>query len=458
MRSTVSSTKDLAKTKFQVAVRSHLGTIELPWLVIDVDLAHGVPDLASVNDKGERIGGAFVLVRVFTEPIAGLWVRVTDVGLPRQELGKIIDVEAGREVRERLHSAGWPDFADALPLDGIHVTTRPEWLAGRDATEASSMSLTIALCTRDRVEDAQRCLASLQEQTYPRLKVLVVDNAPTDDRLRRLVKTSEFKVPVHYAIEPTPGLSHARNRAIDLCETELIAFIDDDEVACPYWASETVRGFVEDTSVDCVTGVVIPSELNTSAQQLFEHYGGHSKGRGFRAVTFDGKKMGKISPLFPLPPFGAGANMSFRTSVIRDLGGFDTALGAGTASLAGEDTEMFSAILLSGRRITYRPAALIRHRHRATYELLRANMYGIGVGLTAFYASVVSRHPMYLIRLFALVPRALREVLSSHGDRAGDIGKSFPKDLLAAIRQGMIRGPIAYWRARLQEHRRESVR
>jgi hypothetical protein len=41
-------------------------------MAIDIDIANGVPDLPSVNDKGERIGGAFVLVRVFTEPVAGL--------------------------------------------------------------------------------------------------------------------------------------------------------------------------------------------------------------------------------------------------------------------------------------------------------------------------------------------------------------------------------------------------
>jgi len=254
-----------------------------------------VPDLPSVNDKGERIGGAFVLVRVFTEPVAGLWVAIADAGLSRQELGRIVDVEVADKVRARLQSAGWPDFAAGLPLEGVSVPTRPAWLVGRDATEASSIDLTIALFTRNGLEGVRLCLASLQEQTYPRITVLVIDNAPTNDRVRKFVEAAHCKVPVHYVVEPTPGLSYACNRAaVGLCQTELIAFIDDDEVACPYWASEVVRGFVEDPSVDCVTGVVTPSQLNTAAQQLFERYGGHGKGRGFRAGTFDGRQMGKM--------------------------------------------------------------------------------------------------------------------------------------------------------------------
>ena len=452
MRSTASLTGDRAAAESQLSVRSHLGTREQPWLVVDIDIADGVPDLPAVDDQGKRIDGAFVLVRVFTEPVAGLWVAVTGAGLSRQELGRVVAAEVGDQVRARLRAAGYLDLAAGLPLDGADVPTRPAWLAGRDAAEASGMNLTVALCTRGRPDGVRRCLASLQEQTYPRITVLVIDNAPTDDQLRTFVETAHFKVPVHYVAEPTPGLSYARNRAVESCQTELIAFIDDDEVACPYWAAEVVRAFVQDPTVDCVTGVVTPSELNTAAQQLFERYGGHSKGRGFQPVTFDGRQLGKNAALFPLPAFGAGANMSFRTSVIRDLGGFDTALGAGTASLGGEDTAILSNVLLSGRRIAYRPAALLRHCHRATHESLRVQFYGIGAGLTAFYAAVVSRHPMYVFRLAALTPRAVREVFGSHGDRAGGIGDSFPPDLLAANRKGMTRGPMAYWRTRMRQH------
>jgi len=438
-----------------VSVRSRLGSTQRPWAVLDIDIADGVPELPSVDDEGQIIDGAFVLVRVFTEPVAGLWVSVGDAGLSRAELVRVIDVEAGEKVRERLRSAGWLESASGLPVDGFEPAKRPEWLVGRDIVEAGSLELTVALCTRDRLDDVRLCIASLQEQTYPHLTVLVVDNAPSDDRLREFVESTQFKVPVRYVVEPRAGLSYARNKAVDECQTELISFIDDDEVASPSWSSEIVRGFADDPTVDCVSGVVVPSELRTPAQQLFERYGGHSKGRGFQAVTFDGVRMGKVSPLFPLPPFGVGANMSFRTSVLRELGCFDTALGAGTSTRAGEDTEMLTAVLLSGRRIAYRPTAVTRHCHRATYEELRLQLHGAGIGLTAYYTSMLVKHPTYAFRLLALAPRGIREIFGSQGDRTNGLGKEFlPPDLVVAHRKGLLLGPLEYLKTRIRQSRR----
>lgn len=437
-----------------MAAREELGTGQRPWAVVDVDLADGLSALPETDGDGEPVGGAFVLVRVFTEPVAGLWVALQDAGLSREELGRLVDAEAGGEVRDRLRRAGWRDDPAGLPMDGVVPPGRPAWLLERDAAEASSVHLTVALCTRDHPEGVRRCLASLQEQSYPRLTVLVVDNAPRDDRVRQIVDSGRFRVPVRYVVEPAPGLSHARNTAVDRCDTELIAFLDDDEVACRYWASELVRGFFEDPTVDCVTGVITPRELKTAAQQLFERFGGHSKGRGFLPVTFDGRQIGKTKSLFPLPPFGTGGNMAFRVAAVRELGGFDTALGAGTATCGSEDTDIFSTLLLDGRRLAYRPSALVWHYHRLTYESLRRQMYGYGIALTAFYASVVARHPLRGFRLLALAPRAIREVLGSSGVRAGGLGESFPADLLAAKRSGLVRGPAAYWMARRQRRRR----
>jgi hypothetical protein len=96
---------------------------------------------------------------------------------------------------------------------------------------------------------------------------------------------------------------------------------------------------------------------------------------------------------------------------------------------------------------------LLWHYHRSTHEALRSQLYGYGVGLTAFYTAVVARHPLHAFRLLALAPRAIRELVGSGGIRAQSFGKSFPADLLAANRSGLVHGPAAYWRARRQQRR-----
>ncbi len=136
--------------------------------------------------------------------------------------------------------------------------------------------------------------------------------------------------PVDYVVEPAPGLSRARNRAVATAPGEILAWIDDDDEADPHWLSEIARALADHPEASVVSGVIVPAELRTPAQLLFEQFGGHSKGRGFTPDKFSPATARRQSPLYPLPPFGTGANMTFRPGVIESIGGFDEALGAGT--------------------------------------------------------------------------------------------------------------------------------
>ena len=56
--------------------------------------------------------------------------------------------------------------------------------------------------------------------------------------------------------------------------------------------------------------------------------------------------------------------MAFRTAALRELGGFDEALGPGTPAQAGEDLLVFLRLLAGGRRLAYEPGAFVWHWHR----------------------------------------------------------------------------------------------
>jgi hypothetical protein len=184
----------------------------------------------------------------------------------------------------------------------------------------------------------------------------------------------------------------------------------------------------------------------------FEQFGGHSKGRGFAPDAFEAG--GKQSPLYPLPPFGVGANMAFRAAALRAIGGFDEALGAGTPAKGAEDTAMFTRLLRSGATTVYQPSALTRHVHRRELAGLRAQMYGYGAGLTAFYTSLIVNEPSVVWALLRLLPTALRDLTSADSLRVATLGDDFPRDLLKVNLRGMLAGPWRYVRGRIGGRRR----
>jgi GT2 family glycosyltransferase len=316
--------------------------------------------------------------------------------------------------------------------------------------------LTVVVCTRDRPDDLARCLASLRDQDHPRLDVLVVDNAPTRP-VRELVDGLRTSLSIRYVLEPRPGLSRARNRALAEVGTDVVAFLDDDEVADHGWATEVGRAFLEDTELVGTSGVVIPGEIASRAQARFEAFGGHSKGRGFTEAEFRAGAMDQ-SPLYPLPPFGVGANMAFRRDALLAIGGFDEALGAGTSTRGGEDTLAFTELLLAGATLAYRPTAVTRHFHRATEAELAAQLRDYGLALTAFYAALVVRHPRAVLGLVALVPRAVRDVLDGDSLRNSGIAEGLPAAYMRANLEAMPLGPVRYagerWRQRGERRRR----
>jgi glycosyltransferase involved in cell wall biosynthesis len=391
-----------------------------------------------------RVERAWVLVRLFTEPIGTLLVDVPETGLRPGDLAAAADVALGAALRPRLAELG----LSALPIDGITPATEPAFLARRREVLATAPPITVVICTRERPGALARALDSVLAQDYPRFRVLVVDNAPATGATADVVRAATRRGPVRYLLEPKGGLSFARNAAVAAAPGEILAWLDDDEYADPTWLAEVARALADHPEADVVSGVIVPAELETQAQLWFEQFGGHSKGRGFRPDVFGPATAHRQSPLYPLPPFGTGANMTFRAGVIERIGGWDTALGAGTPSAGSEDTLAFTQVLLGGGTIVYQPSAVTHHYHRRDVDGLRRQMVGYGSGLTAAYTSLLLRRPGLLWPLLRLAPGALRDLTSSASPRVSTLQDNFPRELLKANRRGMIAGPRAYLRGR----------
>jgi GT2 family glycosyltransferase len=241
---------------------------------------------------------------------------------------------------------------------------------------AEPPSLDIAICTHNRPDVLARCLRGLAP--FP-VGILVVDNAPLDDRTRLVV--AEFPN-VTYVEEPKPGLDFARNRAIQESNAELLAFLDDDVIVDRCWLEGLWGACAENPDAAAFTGPVLPLELETRAQVLFEEMGGF--GRNFKRTRF-----GPVLPGLPTYPcgagmFGAGCNMVFRRRVLVQLGGFDEALDTGAPLPGGGDLDMFYRVVRAGYPLIREPKMVVYHQHRREYLKLRHQVWTWGLGSMAF--------------------------------------------------------------------------
>jgi glycosyltransferase involved in cell wall biosynthesis len=396
-----------------------------PALVLDFDTTH------SVDEFVEKLQGL--------DQYTYVWVLVRCGGRP---VGVVEGGADAREVRDHLNR-----FVLGL------METSPPPVPGDDAQADGVVGpedVTVVICSRERPDDLARAIESLKAQSCSGFRVLVVDNAPASDATAKVVAgMRDGDLRLDYVVEPTPGLSWARNCALRHVDTDVVAWIDDDEVADENWIVELVRALTSVPDAVGVSGSVVPAELETWAQWWFEQYGGHTKGRGFTGAVFVGADADGQSPLYPLPAFGAGANMAFRTHGLREIGGFDVALGAGTPTGGGEDTLMFSQLLLSENTVVYHPAALTRHFHRRDVEDLEKQMYGYGVGLTAFYTALLRWNWRLVLPLIRLAPRAVIDMSGARGSAATTgLPEDFPQGLLRLKRRGLLLGPLSYVRAR----------
>jgi glycosyltransferase involved in cell wall biosynthesis len=411
------------------------GEMSAPCLRIDIDASESLPSIPpQAAPSGARC--VWILVSVHTETIGSVILELPPQGLTSEEMTASVFGALGPLITPRLATGSHSN--EAFPT---FVTTRSELLA-------HAPKFTIVVCTRERPEGLRACLESLLAQEYPDFSILVVDNAPTTDRSESVVEQLSSKV-IRYVVEPRKGLSWARNRALETVEDEFVAWIDDDETADPHWLAELARGFSEHPEADAVGGVMVPGELETPAQVWFEQYGGFNKHRGFTPAVFSPDTAHQQSPLYPLPPFGTGGNMAFRLGALERIGGFDVALGAGSSCMGAEDTLVFTELLYAGGTVVYQPTALTRHFHRRSVEELRKQMYGYGVGLTAFYTSLLWNRPRCIPDLIRLAPAALKDMLGKDSQRSGDLPPDFPPELLKGNRRGALVGPFRYVRARL---------
>jgi O-antigen biosynthesis protein len=417
-------------------------TMFKPIKVIDIELNRPFTDIECMH------GYEFIqaLVRLHGTPIGSAKIPLIDGYCSASVLSKIILKKHNQAIiRHLLHDRLMaPSQSGDLHIS--HLLDIPH------AVYNGCLPLvTVAVCTRNRTHDLARCLDSLNHLNYPYLDILIVDNAPDDNATEQLLRT---KYPhVRYIPEPRPGLNWARNRAIAEARGEIIAYTDDDVVVDPEWVRALAEVFADDSEVMAITGLVVPYELETDAQILFEQHGGFGRGFERKWYHINRENSAKVTSRYGhTGRFGTGANMAYRRILFDYIGCFDPALDVGTVTNGGGDLEMFFRVLKEGYLLVYEPGALVRHCHRRELEQLRAQIATWGTGSQSYFVRSVLAYPderfaIIRLELQKLCNKYIRYLILLFIRKMYNTRKVFLTELRIAETHTFLRGLFRYQKA-----------
>jgi len=317
--------------------------------------------------------------------------------------------------------------------------------AGDRGRTATGSLLSVVVCTCANAEAVLSCVTAIFDcHGEAPLEVVVVENRPEGSGVAQALRHAfGDDGRVRYVEETERGLASARNAGMAVARGEYIAFTDDDVAVDAGWVAALREGFAAHDAA-CVTGLIAPLEFQNEVQVQVERFAGYGKGFDKRVYRIDAPPADE--PLFPYAAgaFASGANMAFRSDVLRELGGFDRRLGTGTPTRGCEDLDIAIRLLQAGHTLVYEPAAIIWHRHPDTSVAFRQRVFDYGAALGA----MLTKHLLFGADRRSMVfraARAARHFVGGTSRKNAGREPNFPLRLKLLELIGLACGPLGYF-------------
>lgn len=232
----------------------------------------------------------------------------------------------------------------------------------------------------------EKCMASLLEQTYSNIEVILVDDGSTDASGDICDQYAEMDLRVQSVrLAKNSGVSHARNEGIRRAKGELISFVDPDD-----YVDKTILAFLYSSLVESkadisVCGVErIGFEANTpnflDSPVLF------SRDEMFFSMLRHEILVGVVGKLFPL---ALVKKLSFHEEIH-----------------FGEDLLFLYQLLQHIETACYMPDTLyyyVRRADSATQNLSHERYYTLSYAYEYFYQESLKKFPQFAFQLKLMI-------------------------------------------------------
>lgn len=209
----------------------------------------------------------------------------------------------------------------------------------------STSIISVIVATRgDKLTSLERCLESLQKQTFKRFEVIVVYPRNRSE-IRDLCRVFDFT-----PIEQSPkklSCARQRNKGVRYASCSLISFIDDDCEVPKTWLETIYTTFQQYPSLSCLGG---PCRPPPDEQNYFRLTLGMFEKSRRNKVVLDKYAVNKIR----------GGNVTYKKDVFEKVGCLCPKL------KYGEDLEFNIRLAENGLHLRFDPRVVVWHRRTQT--------------------------------------------------------------------------------------------
>jgi glycosyltransferase involved in cell wall biosynthesis len=212
----------------------------------------------------------------------------------------------------------------AIPIWSKRRTADRHWdppFSAADPGDVIGGMFSIIIPVYNGGESLERCIDSVQDQTYQDFEIIVVDDGSTDDSLETALRlaSDDSRIKVQ-AIDNSGGPARPRNHAIQLSRGEFIAFLDQDDWWFPEKLERQLARFQEDHFAVVYSDAIYLDPLSPHSGSLITELPAHSE----RFGNVPGRlPEGQVQPYLIVGNFAGMVTVVIRRDWVRKVGKLD---------------------------------------------------------------------------------------------------------------------------------------